>query len=344
MQALILTEDGSYLDLDQRIIFFSKERYINQIINTDNCFICGSSEQEKKFNDEHIIPKWILKRYELYNSAITLYNNTTIKYNKYVVKCCAECNTAMGKIFEENLSKLFENNYENFVKEISNKPALKQKIFIWIALIYFKMHYKDTKLTSFKDTRKSDEKLGDNYDWIEFHHIHCLIRSFYTNAIIEDKVFGSIMILKADLKGRVDNFDLIDNAEAKTIAIQLGEIIILAVLNDSKATNSIFLNDFEKLNLSVCSDYQLRELFSHYSYINNALKFRPQYFSKFENNNYKIYVKMPERLELLRSEEVPVSQGMIFRHLIERLVEDIPNKEEYLKEIENNERTYLLGV
>ncbi len=73
---------------DNKIIFFSLDKFITEIIEGDNCFICGIDKAKSKFNDEHIIPDWILKKLELFSASINLPNGDTYRYDKYKIPCC----------------------------------------------------------------------------------------------------------------------------------------------------------------------------------------------------------------------------------------------------------------
>lgn len=50
-----------------KILHFSIKDFEEKIVKSNNCFICGQSPDDKIFNDEHIIPKWILRKFDLYN-------------------------------------------------------------------------------------------------------------------------------------------------------------------------------------------------------------------------------------------------------------------------------------
>ncbi len=46
----IQTEDGSVVDKAGKLIYFSAERFIRDIVEGDCCFICGRSPSETAFN------------------------------------------------------------------------------------------------------------------------------------------------------------------------------------------------------------------------------------------------------------------------------------------------------
>jgi hypothetical protein len=50
------------------------------ICDGNACFICGAAPGSKKFNNEHVIPRWDLKRYDLFAKEITLPNGSLQRY------------------------------------------------------------------------------------------------------------------------------------------------------------------------------------------------------------------------------------------------------------------------
>jgi hypothetical protein len=88
------TEDGSVLDSVGNVIVFSTERFIRDICLGECCFLCGANPESKTFNDEHVLPEWLLRFCGLFDSEIILPNEGRVRYDRYKVPCCAECNTS----------------------------------------------------------------------------------------------------------------------------------------------------------------------------------------------------------------------------------------------------------
>ena len=80
------------VDSSGRILYFPTDQFISDICMKDNCFICGRSEKVVPFNREHVLPDWIIRKYNLNDRHITLINGSDIKYSSYRVPCCIECN------------------------------------------------------------------------------------------------------------------------------------------------------------------------------------------------------------------------------------------------------------
>jgi hypothetical protein len=282
------------IDNDGKIIFFPKEQFEKEIIEEKHCFICGASPLNKEFNDEHVIPDWILRKYNLHNRQITLPNLAYINYSQYKVPCCKECNSLLSQEFELPISKIIDKGYNYFSQYLKNEgPWL---IFRWLSLIFFKTHLKDLSYRYFQDRRQPNSKISDFYFWESMHHIHCIARSFYTGAVLDSKVLGSLLILPVRNDTYNEPFDYGDNFDAKSIMLKLGEIGIVAILNDSCGSLSLFMEELNKITAPVAS-IQLREMLSRLSYINLNLKERPVFFSSFNKNKYSIEVDLPDFVE-----------------------------------------------
>jgi hypothetical protein len=74
------TLDGSFVASDGRVVFVSAERFERDICVGGGCFICGAARDTRPFNDEHIIPEWVLRRFDLFDKKITLPNERPITY------------------------------------------------------------------------------------------------------------------------------------------------------------------------------------------------------------------------------------------------------------------------
>ena len=51
------TDDGTVVDVNGRVIFFSTERIKRDIWLGDCCFICSARPGDREFNNEHVLPE-----------------------------------------------------------------------------------------------------------------------------------------------------------------------------------------------------------------------------------------------------------------------------------------------
>ena len=237
--------DGSLEDSDGNILFFSLERFNDEICEGGHCFLCGAHPEEKEFSDEHIIPKWVLKLLDLFEEEITLPNGEKIQYSKYTVPCCKECNAFLGKEVEEEIRNAVVGGLESVNQYVRDNGPW--KIFLWLALIFFKTHLKDTYLRKHLDHRKGSETIASDYDWGVMHHIHCIVRAIQTGTSIENECFGTTAILPAKVSDLYSNYDYRDTYAANTILLRINDIAFLSVLDDSCAAAHFFSGHFKRI-------------------------------------------------------------------------------------------------
>jgi len=328
---LIECDDGSFEDETGKIIFFSVKRFLDQIILNNHCFICGAKPGAKSFNDEHILPEWLLKKYDLFDRQITIPNLTGFKYDKYKISCCCDCNARMGRVFEEPISELVKQGFGAVANHIKSESS--QLFLSWLCLIFIKTHLKDRFLRTEQDRRSGNHsKIADQYEFEVFHHIHCLARSFYTGAIWEPGASGSFLLLPAMIyEGVYESFDFADRYSPQSILLRMDDMCLIAVLNDGCAASSKFYENFKKID-GPLSPLQLREVLAHLSYISLRLKNRPSFKSKLgPDGSYRIYVNHAELVELEDCDRVEF--GEILYDLCKDILATHPNGEEILKQV-----------
>jgi hypothetical protein len=289
-------KDGSVFDKNGKLLFLSTEKFIDYIVNGDCCLICGCENQATSFNEEHVLPQWILRNYNLSSKSVTLPNDSPFMYGRYTVPCCISCNLEMSRVFEVPLSELISGGYTEILRYLKNNdPWL---IFGWLTLIFLKVHCKDKSFRYILDRSKESPQISDLYEWSDLHHLHCLARSFYTSCTLEKSVFGTLFVLPARTVPPHESFDFLTLYESQSILLRLGDIAFIAVLNDSGAAFSL-LKDELKLSAPL-SPLQLREILAKVSTINLSLKQRPKFVSKFDAyaDRYSISANLPDALEI----------------------------------------------
>jgi hypothetical protein len=268
-----ITEDGSIVDR-AGVIFFSTRRFVDDICLGNCCFICGSKPDEKPFNKEHILPEWLLRRYDLFSRTIVLPNDRTVRYDRYTVPCCVDCNSLMGRVIEEPISRVVQNGTDAVIDYIQKGGGL--KMFIWMGLIYLKTHLKDRTVRVDPDLSRESETVGDWYDWDNLHHIHSVVRSFYSGCRVEPEAIGSCLALPVRTQVLQEKFDFGDLSFAQAMLLRLDDTALLTVFNDSGAVNGWFWQKLEKITGPV-SDLQLREILVEFAYLNLHLEERPKF-------------------------------------------------------------------
>lgn len=290
-------DEENFTDENGKIILFSYKNFVKDICDGNNCFICGAHPDEKAFNDEHIIPRWLLKYADLFDMKITLPNTNTVKYGNYTLPCCSECNSLYGEHLEEKVSKLLTLDYTDFQNNLTKDD--KKILYIWLSFVFFKTHLNDTILRLHLDMRKGMESIASEYDFRWLYHIHTVIRSIYTGAEINDDCIGTFLILKAEKIDAKDNFDFRDINQLNTVLLRVGNICLVSALDDANISNAFIKNDTKRCIDYSLSKIQLREILARLSYINSSLIQRPIFHTYYKSllKSYDIVVSKPNDIK-----------------------------------------------
>jgi hypothetical protein len=263
--------DDTVVDATGKIIYFGAQRFLNDICLGDCCFICGAKPDEKRFNNEHVFPEWLLRRLDLFDKSITLPNKATVPYNRYTVPCCAECNSLMGDEVETPVSRAVGAGLGGLVKLIEDHPLT---IAVWMKLIFIKTHLKDRTMRFHLDARKGQQKIGDLYPWEQLHYTHTFARCFYTGCQIRRDNFGGTLVLPVTPMFSAHRFDFADNFIGQTMLLRLDDVALLAVFDDCGGVLGLMESRLKSIT-GPLSEPQLRELFVEMAWLNMHLKDRP---------------------------------------------------------------------
>ncbi len=338
-------------DFYGKVIFFSYEDFMSLIVNGNCCFICGSNPEEKPFNNEHIIPKWLLRKYNLFDKAITIPNNETINYSRYVVPCCGECNQFLGDNIETPVKVILENLLENektgerLLTEFTSENI--KLLTIWLNLIYLKTHLKDTNLREKLDMRENPKSIFSTYERFmeDLHHVHCVARSIYTGFDISPNALGSISFINLENTNGIDQYGYGDNISF-TMFIRLERIGIIHVLNDAAAVGSVMANWLNEIqgNINEIGIFQFRELYARYCYMNILIKNRPDFHSKFKYSERRL-IEADRDDEILLDDEIPNILGVYIQHSLLDFSEliDLTDGEGSFNNLGTGEYSYLIN-
>ncbi|OOE41781.1 hypothetical protein BZG00_02100 [Salinivibrio kushneri] len=269
--------NGNIIDSNGKTTFVSISAFASEVCNLDVCFLCTKRLDANNQNDEHVIPKWLLKRFDLYNETVNLPNGSKFKYNQYVIPCCIECNSLLSSVLETPLSRVFSDDFEQFTSLLNDDICL--KIYIWLALIFTKTHIMDQSLRMHLDRRIEYSSIADGvgYNWESFHHVYCLSRIPYTQASLDEFCIGSFFVIPVDSRDTVQQYDYMDISFANTSGIIINGIGIIAVFGDAGAViNQLNKTVIEKL-IGPVTSIQFRELVANFACCHLHLKNSPIY-------------------------------------------------------------------
>lgn len=303
-------QDDAIVGEDGRVLLFRCERFVRDICQGDACFICGAWPEDTLFNDEHIVPNWILRRYGLFNREITLPTGERRRYSGYKVPCCERCNTLLGRTVETPVSKLLEGDFAAVSARLADDKA-RELLFVWVCLLFLKVHLKDARVPIHLDRRLGDERIGDDYDWADLHHIHQVARSPYTRASLLPEVIGSLQVFEIATPSVEGDYDYLDFTDAQTLMVRVGRIGIVATLDDSTAAECAW-SDRLDLIAGPINDIQLREVAAMFAMANRDLIGRPLFSTFVLDGKFAMIVAQRQPLQLKPFDPATFGQALLF--------------------------------
>lgn len=203
-----------------------KSTLIEFDLTKENCFICGKPATTV----EHIIPKWLQRKFNLWDQRIEIPNLTTVTYKQLIVPACKRCNNEIYGKLEERVSK----------NEADDKD-----IWRWANKIHFGLRLKDNFLDF--DRKSPGKKIGDVFrsqDYLEQsrHFLHCITDDFCCHP----DPFGSVF--KFELK-KEEPFNFIHIINSSSIYICVGNIIYIVFVTDGQILKSDDIGIRDNYNL-----------------------------------------------------------------------------------------------
>lgn len=328
-----------YISPEGKIIHIPLNFFKEHICSGKLCFICAKPLEKIEVNDEHILPNWLLREFDLYDKTIVLPNGEQFTYSGYKIPCCVECNSFLGTNVEEPIKELLSAGYSKVVDYIKeNGPWI---FIVWMSLILFKTHYKDLAFNFHLDTRKGERKIADVYDWEGMHHIYTVARSCYTGTVLDKTALSTFYMVPARQDEGGNNFDYSDLYISKSIYLRYHDIVFVHIANDGCGVFSIY-DEVEKIRAPL-SHLQIKELFAKTSYISLLLKEQPQFYTEINSKfpNGRISGNIPEVIET--GEWDFEFYGKLLYGLIYDFIKDIPEFTDQIHdELKKGLRGFLL--
>ena len=207
------------------------ENYVLNLINRaasgsaftgGQCFACGG--EPTAGHGEHIIPRWMQRRFDLFNQSLTLINGTQIPYRQLTIPCCESCNNG------------FLRNIENRVIEFLEKPDFtdtdtRATLGRWLCKVFIGLLVKETTLL----LDRQDPSKGPilSHDFLEeFRHAQFILQSARKRTVFHS-LHGphpfTLYMYRIEQDADFGDFDLYTNLVGHSIAIRFGPVGVVYV-------------------------------------------------------------------------------------------------------------------
>ena len=314
--SVLYTPGGSIRSLNGEVLHFTMEDFAAEIGKGSCCFICGAEPKNREFNNEHVIPDWVLRRYSLHGRSVTLPNGTKHRYSSYKVPCCSTCNSSLGELVENPVREILVqgNDAVNAHMEAEG-PWL---FFKWLNLLFLKTHLKDKYLRRHLDRRRGGETLDSEYEWQELHQIQCVCRSHLPWYDVDPRIVGSFFTLPATTVGVTERFDYYDVHDARTVLVRIEDTAFVCVLDDACGSFSLFYQFLERVEGSL-SPVQLREIAARLAHVSLKMEPRPNFFYRFDGRS-RVLLSVETAAVVEAPEPDEESLGVLLEHACGEMV------------------------
>ena len=256
-------------------------------LDQNHCFLCGKKLNNKNKTQEHIFPDWLLNKFKLKDKNLILPNSTVIQYKKIKIPCCNICNNQELAGLEKIISEAVINGYKHFIKlhEIL--------IFQWLSKILYELSYLDLRLPRDRSKVNSLKILNKKIFEENLETCHIFLQSLKKKTIFRKPPPWSIFVFNIKkYKNDKDNFDFMDNPSTLSIGIRMGDIGIVACLQDNHAQYIVTKKSVKKIQKVKIHPIQFREIVAKHFYLSTLLNRTPKY-AIFLGEKYNEVFTMP---------------------------------------------------
>lgn len=226
-------------------------------VDDDSCFLCGS--RNGRLTQEHVFPKWLQHRYNLWNQTLGLLNETKIRYKNLLIPCCATCNSEDLSRLETVVSAAVSSGFQ------STSDLDPHLLYLWAGKLYFGILRKEITLARERSRPKDGTILPRDY-LKSFSNLHLFLQAIRGRHVFTGKPPYSVLVCNLHNVGHPRNYCFRDSLFNKTLAIRLGEVGIIIALEDAGLTADSYGRYVKQVAGSMLHPIQFDELYAKVLY------------------------------------------------------------------------------
>ncbi len=222
--------------------------------------MCGVPLTASNQSSEHVFPRWLQNRYDLWDRKLMLFNRTAIRYGELKIASCRDCNGSVLAPIESAVAESAATGYEAFaaLDEIT--------LFLWITKIHYGINFKETQLSADRSQRDAAAILSD--DQIHyFKHLHLFLQSarfpLYFGNFTPWSIFR-FRLHPSDSPER--NFLYRDHLPSNVVSIRMGEMGVVACLLDNGELDRKWGATLARVARAGVKDFQFLEISARIAY------------------------------------------------------------------------------
>lgn len=193
---------------------------LDQSLSRERCFLCGALLVTGADSGEHVFPKWLQHRFDLWNHQLGLPNGTLIRYRDIKVPCCRECNNKHLSSLEEAVADMTTATRGELLKSNTAMMA----IYLWTAKIYYCLRFKELFMEAERSAPGSGTiAVPEQMD--DMRYLHGLLQVIRGKARIEQSSIGMwVFDCQDHLDGPHGGFDLMDLDWPHFMSMRIGHL------------------------------------------------------------------------------------------------------------------------
>lgn len=234
----------------------------------DRCFMTGKILTEENRQFIPVFPKWLVERYTLQETGITLLDGIRMKYGEMVLPASAEVAKAIEGL-DELTQKAFEKGYEA-VSKLSEEI-----LFQWMARVLYGVLYQD-----FVYVIRQHQQGGKPVE------ISPLLKQRLKNLVlmmqsmvrpVKYKGFTPWSVRSYKIKISKDVFNYKDETQDLNFCLSMNDFGIVACLQDNGEVAAYNKEVLDKIGQATLHPAQFEELYGRFIYTNFLLRKLPDY-------------------------------------------------------------------
>ncbi|MCX6586593.1 MAG: hypothetical protein NTX13_08445 [Acidobacteria bacterium] len=251
-------------------------------LNDEHCFLCGCGLHDGNRSDEHVIPRWLQGKYNLWNQKLSLLNDTDIPYRRLLIPCCKQCNN-------ERLAPL-ENEVVSLLLQPFRSPtgAEEHRLFQWCSKILYGLLHRQMMLQADRTSRSEGTIVKREFldNLTTFHHfMTSIVRPMRFEGFVPYSLFAAETLTYEATAKNFDYFDFLlmgqpdDLTVALCLAIRVEHFGVICVFQDNGFQREYFKDQFERFGGMPLHPIQFLELACKSACKHSLLSFSPKYHS-----------------------------------------------------------------
>jgi hypothetical protein len=246
--------------------FFGQGVYLperTQTFSNDQCFLCGVILTDATRSDEHVVAKWLLQEFDLWNVTISLVNQTTIPYRQLTIPCCTTCNTTHLADLEKDMQAAYRGGQAGI------QALGYDRLLLWLLKVSYGLFFRELFLPF--DRRQPERGPALDREFLSRFAVHHALLQAVRGIVRWREQPATIIVYPTQTSPTLAraNFDYSDNALGPFLGVRMGAIGIIAVLQDWGAIAEVYPKKLyvDAANVGPLAPLQFRELIAFGMYV-----------------------------------------------------------------------------